>query len=93
MRMRSKITLIVAAIAMLCFAGWSSRAQNSSKTLWEYKVLTAYGTNDTPPPDVSQFNRLGDEGWELVTALSEQSVRGDKRQIKIDYFFKRARNN
>ncbi len=93
MRMRLKIMLIVAAIAVVCLVGWRSSAQNTSKTNWEYKVITAYGTNDTPPPNISQFNQLGDEGWELVTALSEQSVRGDRRQIKIDYFFKRAKGN
>jgi hypothetical protein len=83
----SKLVLVVAAITLLCFIAWSSQGQGSSRRTWEYKVITVYGTAGTPPPNLTQFNDMGSQGWELVTVLSE-SV-SEKRQIKVEYYFKR----
>jgi hypothetical protein len=91
MKIKPAWLLALAAVAFLCIVGWGSKAQSASRAAWEYKVVTLYGTNDTPPPNLTQFNQMGAEGWELVTALSEESTRVDKRQVKTDYYFKRAR--
>jgi len=87
--MKPKIILIIAALALLCLAGWSGRAQRSSRTAWEYKVISVYGTIELAPPSMKQFNDAGEEGWELVMVRSEESVRGGQRQIRLDYYFKR----
>jgi hypothetical protein len=36
---------------------------------------------------LEKFNDLGAEGWELVTMRLED--RGDKRELKLVYYFKR----
>ena len=89
MKSKPRILLVIAAVALLCLVGWSSAGQNSSKAEWEYKVLTAYGYPETPLPNLTQLNELGKEGWELVTTRSEELQRGDRRQIKLEYYFKR----
>ena len=93
MKMKSKSSwpLALIAVALLCLVGWGGKAQSASRATWEYKVVTLYGTNDTAPPNLTQFNQMGAEGWELVTALSEESVRGDRRQVKTEYYFKRPK--
>lgn len=91
MKAKSQWALIFAVVALLCLVGWSSKAQSSSRTTWEYKVLTVYGTIDIPPPNLAQFNQMGAEGWELVAIYSEEFTRSDKRQRKAEYYFKRAK--
>jgi hypothetical protein len=87
--MKLKIALVIAAIALLCVVGWSSKAESSSRDQWEYKLVTKYRYHDVSPQNVTEFNDLGSDGWELVTVLSEDVVRGNHRQIKVSYYFKR----
>ncbi len=93
--MKNKIYLSVALIAIfLGSIGWSVSAQkaNSANQIWEYKVITVYGTNDIlPPASPDQLNRMGTEGWELITILPEQSARNGSQQRKAEYYFKRAK--
>jgi hypothetical protein len=87
MQMKSRILLVVAAIAVLCFAGWNSKAQRSSER-WEYEAVTTYGHADAPP-DMTQLKNLGLKEWELVAVLSEQSSRAGIPMTKFIYYFKR----
>ncbi len=93
--MKNKIYLSVALIAIfLGSIGWSVSAQktNSANQTWEYKVITVYGTNDIlPPASSNQLNRMGTEGWELITILPEQSTRNGSQQRKAEYYFKRPK--
>ena len=92
MKTRSKWTLLfVVAALLLSLAGWSSEAQNSARTTWEYKIIAEYSPHDNPPPNVERFNQMGAEGWELVTVNSEVFTRGNKSQRKTAYYFKRSK--
>lgn len=76
--MKNKIYLSLIAITIfLGLVGCTASAQKNDpeKQIWEYKVITVYGTNDLPPANHDQLNKMGIEGWELITILSEQSVR------------------
>lgn len=84
-----KIALVMAAIALLCIVGWSSKAESPSRDYWEYKLVTKYRFHDVSPQNLTEFNELGSEGWELVTVLSEEVVRTNHKQIKVSYYFKR----
>jgi hypothetical protein len=87
--MKTKLILVLAAIAVLCFAAWSSKASHSSRDNWEYKLVTVQGMNIVPASNPTQLNELGSEGWELVTVNTEEVVFGSHRQIKIGYYLKR----
>lgn len=89
MNIRSKIALVVAVVVVLCVVGWNSKAQNSSGDDWEYKIVTVWGHPDLPDANLKQLNDLGDEGWEMVTLESENLMRGNTRQTKRTYYFKR----
>jgi hypothetical protein len=91
MKTKSKLVLGFIAVALFCLVGWSGKAQSSSRTIWEYKVLTSYGTNDTPPPSLDQFNQMGADGWELVTAVSEDATNTPRHQRRIENLFMRAK--
>lgn len=90
--MKNKIYLSLIVITVfLGLAGWTASAQktNFTKQTWEYKVITEYGTNDLPPVNQDKLNKMGDEGWELITILSKQSTRS--QQVNAEYYFKRAK--
>ena len=89
MKMKLKIALVIAGIALVCFVGWGSKAESSSRDQWEYKLVTQYQYHEASPPPVKEFNDLGTHGWELVTVLSEDVIRGNHRQIQLSYYFKR----
>jgi hypothetical protein len=91
--MKNKIYLSLALVAMLCLVGWTGFAQKSShaRLAWEYKVVAVYGTTELPPVNLTQFNQMGAEGWELVSILSEDFTRNGSQQRKAEYYFKRAR--
>ena len=89
MKIKSQILTLIAVVALLCLVGWTSNARSTSRTAWEYKTITAYGFDESPPGSVYQLNELGNHGWELVTVRSEDVVRANKRQIKVDYYLKR----
>ena len=85
MKIKAQWVLMIGLVALLCLAGWGgSRAQSAVRSNWEYKIVIKYGV----PADVSEFNKLGAEGWELV--LREESLY-DKSPRRVDYIFKRAR--
>ena len=87
--MKFKIALVIAAIALVCLVGWSSKAESFSRDQWEYKLVTKYQYHDTAPQNVNEFNDLGSDGWELVTVLTTDVANSAHRQIKVSYYFKR----
>jgi hypothetical protein len=90
MRKPSSFTLILVVVAFLCLAGWTSRANTSSKVSWEYKVISTYGTSaTTPAPNVQQLNAAGADGWELIAIRSGDVPQAGSGQVRTDYYFKR----
>jgi hypothetical protein len=90
--MKAKIRLIgVVAAVLLGVIGWTGygqrpQAQRVSPTAWEYKVLYAPGVRNMSE---SMMNKLGAEGWELVTY---QAINNEGGTMGAgNYFFKRAR--
>ena len=89
--MKNKIYLSLIVITIfLGLIGWTASAQktNLAKQTWEYQVITEYGSNDLPPVNQDRLNKMGDEGWELITILSKQSTRS--QQVNAEYYFKRV---
>ena len=89
MRNRSVWTLILVVVACLGLAGWT-RGANTPRHNWEYKVVSVYGSSKTnPPPNVTELNNAGAEGWELVAIRSGNHPRAESSQVRTDYYFKR----
>jgi len=67
--MKNKFYLVLALAALLCLAGWTARAQYSTRTVprqaWEYAYREFNFFVDT-----STLNQLGSEGWQLVAVTS-----------------------
>jgi len=92
MRKPSSYALILGVVAVLCFAGWTSRANPSAKTVWEYKVISTYAFSEgTPAPNIAQLDDAGAEGWELIAVRSGEVSRTGARQVRTDYFLKRVK--
>lgn len=75
----------VFVLVALCWAGWSSRAQTSSRTAWEYRVVEGYNYVAISLDD------LGAQGWELITIESKEKPFGASRTITNYYYFKRPK--
>lgn len=94
MRSKSQWVLLFVGVAVLCLVGWGGRsssnsgAQGSARGNWEYKVFTSYGGINVTTSDVAELNKLGAEGWELVTIREGEPTKGQRR---TDYHLKRAR--
>jgi hypothetical protein len=77
--MRAKLSwpIILIALSILTFAGWTVYGQKQSqpKVTWEYKVVSE--------TDKIALNDLGAQGWELVTVEM-----GGAQEV---YYFKRAK--
>ena len=89
MRTKSQWVLLTVGVALLCLAGWGgSGAQSSARANWEYKVFTSYGGINVATSDLVELNKLGAEGWELVTIREGEQTKSPRR---TDYHLKRAR--
>jgi hypothetical protein len=71
--MKNKLYWWMVLVLLLCLVGWTGYAQgqrsNSMKQTWEYQVITA-----NPNQLMSQMNKLGAEGWELVAVSGDGPV-------------------
>jgi len=52
-------------------------------TLWEYRVLTV-DLREEAAPDAALLNKLGNEGWLLISILDQQS--SSSRSLVYYYF-------
>lgn len=87
MKSITRSLLIVAAISLVAFFGWSARGQQTPapKVSWEHVLFSYPGDNAT------RLSQLGAEGWELVAVRSEEKVLGNFRQTEVIYYLKRAK--
>lgn len=92
MKSKSQWILIVVVVALLCLMALSNRAQSANKAVWEYKIVETYGPSAmNPPTNLTSFNDLGAEGWELVAIRSGEFPNKQANQIKTEYYFKRMK--
>lgn len=79
--MKRKALWVVGSVALLCAIGFAISAQTktSDRERWEYQAIPGmHGQGNS-------FNRIGDEGWELVTLTCP----GEANQCW--YYFKRKK--
>jgi hypothetical protein len=91
MRIKSIVALAIAAVVLLFVAGWTSKAEQASRNNWEYTAVTVFHHPEIMQPNMKELNDLGDEGWEMVTAVTAEVTRANTRQIKLTCYFKRPR--
>lgn len=93
MRERTSWMLMLVMVAFFCLSNWTSGAKSSpptSKTTWEYKVVSAYVSTTAPPPsNPTELTNAGMEGWELIAIRAEKYSETRSNQIRLDYYFKR----
>jgi hypothetical protein len=73
--MRSKIFVSVIVLAAICTAAWSGmgQSQRAPRITYEYQVIDDF-SNSTPAgaeEGLRNLNRLGSQGWEVVTVVPE----------------------
>ncbi len=71
--MKNKVALTLLLICLLALVGWTTQR----RTQWEYTTTTS--TIGKP----AELNKLGAEGWELVTVLTDG--------LSATYFLKRPK--
>lgn len=93
MKERSTWMFALVVVAFFCLSSWTTGANSSTtttKTTWEYKVVSIYGPSETnPPPNPTELNNAGLEGWELVAVRSGNFPDAHSKQFRTDYYFKR----
>ena len=67
--MNKRLIFLVMAVCLLAFVVVLAFAQNSTTVLWEY---TRSWYNDFR--SIDDANRLGAEGWELVTSVGNDLI-------------------
>jgi hypothetical protein len=89
---RTFVILSVLFLAVLGTLSFSGRAQTNSRITWEYKVISTYGPSETnPPPNVSQLDTAGTQGWELIEVRAGDFPKPGSSQVRTDYYFKRPK--
>ena len=87
MKSRIQYFVVISAVAF-CLAFWIGQRSNQaqSRAFWEHKVVSELkGTGSV------ELNRLGAEGWELITVRGEEEVNGSFHQTRLYYYLKRQR--
>ena len=81
--MKQKAYLVLVMLAVLCTVGWTgySQKKNEPGATWEF--TTAHNEEEA--------NKLGAQGWDLVTVRSDIHVREGSGFSRPIYHLKRAR--
>ncbi len=71
--MRNKILVTVILLASIGTAAWSSmgQSQRGTRLSYEYHVIDDFSNNIRAEEGLKTLNRLGDQGWEVVTVVPE----------------------
>lgn len=88
MKSRMHLLLIIGVIAFYSLVTFARQDQKQAppKPVWEHKVVAETKTHMTV-----DLNKLGAEGWELVTVRSDEEIIGNYHQTKVYYYLKRQR--
>ena len=89
--MKTKLSLLLAAVALLCLVGWTvyGQKQTAPKVSWEYSVTRFNNSLEAS----GQLNEFGKQGWELVSVtevgstINQQGGSGGS----VTVYLKRAR--
>ena len=81
--MKQKAYLVLVVLGILCMVGWTgySQKKNELRGGWEF---TAVHTED-------EANKLGAQGWDLVTVRSDLDLREGSGNSRPIYHLKRPR--
>jgi hypothetical protein len=82
------LLLIIGVIAFYSLVTFARQDQKQAppKPIWEHKVVVETTTHRTV-----DLNKLGAEGWELVTVRSDEETMGNFHQTRVYYYLKRQR--
>jgi len=88
--MRKKLTISLVVLALMILGAWTAHAVgkhgSSAKGTWEYKAVQLFDppfiNTGARQGDAPELTQVGDEGWELVTAVGEQHGRGYLAYLK-----------
>jgi hypothetical protein len=83
MKSRISVLAMVLLVVVVTLVGWNTQARSSSRTAWEYRVVSDSEFYKT------DMNTLGADGWELV-AILPSIVNGYTAGGSV-FYFKRAR--
>ena len=88
--MKSRIYLLLAVGVMAFFSLVASARQERNpappKPSWEHRVIV-----EMQGQGAADLNKLGAEGWELVTVRAEDEMVGNFRQTRLYYYMKRQK--
>lgn len=83
--MKNRFYLALVVAALLCLAGWTARAQYSTRSVprqaWEHTQLQGNSSYVL----TSKLNELGQEGWQLVAVSSCPNLPQTTVDCKIAY--------
>ena len=70
--MRTKVLVSVIVLASIGTVAWSSmgQSQRSSRVSYEYQVMDDFMNHIGEQEGLKNLNRLGAQGWEVVTVTS-----------------------
>jgi hypothetical protein len=81
--MGQRIYLLLITLAALCLIGWTGYSQTKAggRTTWEFTSVSSE----------AEANKLGAQGWDLVTVGSNIDVRDGSGQSYAVFYLKRAK--
>ena len=89
--MKTKLSLLVAAVALLCLIGWTvyGQKQTPPKVSWEYHVTSFNSWLEAS----GKLNEFGNQGWELVSVTEVGSTMNQEggSHGSVTVYLKRAR--
>ena len=75
MTVRSKILVSIIVLAAICTAAWSGMGQSQrvARVSYEYQVIDDFSNSGQTSSEegLRNLNRLGSQGWEVVTVVPE----------------------
>ena len=82
-KMKTKSISLIITLLLICHCVYAD--ETTSHTKWEYKTWNAYpppNSKDTTTAFEESLNRLGQDGWELVSVVAF----ADRSNLTVHYF-------
>lgn len=81
--MKQKAYLLLITLVVLCMLGWTGYSQKKHEPRASWQFTTVYTEEEA--------NKLGMQGWELVTVRSDLDVREGNGNSRAVFHLKRTR--